>query len=283
MTSSDAVLISAEELAGLLDADRPPVVADVRWSVGGPPGRPEYEASHIPSAVWVDLETQLAGPPGVGGRHPLPTVGVFEQAMREIGVRQDSLVVAYDAATSQAASRLWWLLTDAGHWNVRVLDGGLAAWKAAGLPTISGPGKPSPWGDFVARPGQRPQLDAAEISARLGRPDALTLVDVRAAERYSGEREPIDPVAGHIPGAINLPATANLHADGRFLSPVQIARLYAEAGGGEGAVLYCGSGITAAQGLLALESAGLTAAIYPGSWSDWISDRSRPIATGTDP
>jgi thiosulfate/3-mercaptopyruvate sulfurtransferase len=283
MTSSDAVLISAEELAGLLDSDRPPVVADVRWSVGGPPGKPEYEASHIPSAVWVDLETQLAGPPGVGGRHPLPTVGVFEQAMREIGVRQDSLVVAYDAATSQAASRLWWLLTDAGHRDVRVLDGGLAAWKAAGLPTISGPGKPSPWGDFVARPGQRPQLDAAEISARLGRPDALTLVDVRAAERYSGEHEPIDPVAGHIPGAINLPATANLHADGRFLSPVQIARLYAEAGGGEGAVLYCGSGITAAHSLLALESAGLTAAIYPGSWSDWISDRSRPIATGTDP
>ena len=283
MTSSDAVLISAEELAGLLDSDRPPVVADVRWSVGGPPGRPEYEANHIPGAVWVDLETQLAGPPGVGGRHPLPTIEVFEQAMREIGVRQDSLVVAYDAATSQAASRLWWLLTDAGHWNVRVLDGGLAAWKAAGLPTISGPGKPSPWRDFVARPGQRPQLDAAEISARLGRPDALTLVDVRAAERYSGEHEPIDPVAGHIPGAINLPATANLHADGRFLSPVQIARLYAEAGGGEGAVLYCGSGITAAHSLLALESAGLTAAIYPGSWSDWVSDRSRPIATGTDP
>jgi thiosulfate/3-mercaptopyruvate sulfurtransferase len=106
---------------------------------------------------------------------------------------------------------------------------------------------------------------------------------VRAADRYSGEHEPIDPVAGHIPGAINLPATANLHADGRFLSPVQIARLYAEAGGGEGAVLYCGSGITAAHCLLALESAGLTAAIYPGSWSDWISDRSRPIATGTDP
>ena len=283
MTSSDAVLISAEELAGLLDSDRPPVVADVRWSVGEPPGKPAYEASHIPSAVWVDLETQLAGPPGVGGRHPVPTVGVFEQAMREIGVRQDSLVVAYDAATSQAASRLWWLLTDAGHWNVRVLDGGLAAWKAAGLPTISGPGKPSPWGDFVARPGQRPQLDAAEISARLGRPDALTLVDVRAAERYSGEHEPIDPVAGHIPGAINLPATANLHADGRFLSPVQIARLYAEAGGGEGAVLYCGSGITAAHSLLALESAGLTAAIYPGSWSDWISDPSRPVASGTDP
>jgi thiosulfate/3-mercaptopyruvate sulfurtransferase len=283
MTSSDPVLISAVGLAELLDSDRPPVVADVRWSVGGPPGRPEYEANHIPGAVWVDLETQLAGPPGVGGRHPLPTIEVFEQAMREIGVRQDSLVVAYDAATSQAASRFWWLLTDAGHRDVRVLDGGLAAWKAAGLPTLSGPGTPPSRGDFVARPGQRPQLDAAEINARLGRPDAPTLVDVRAAERYSGEHEPIDPVAGHIPGAINLPATANLHADGRFLPPAQIARLYAEAGGGEGAVLYCGSGITAAHSLLALESAGLTAAIYPGSWSDWISDPSRPVASGTDP
>jgi thiosulfate/3-mercaptopyruvate sulfurtransferase len=231
----------------------------------------------------VDLETQLAGPPGVGGRHPLPTVSVFEQAMREIGVFQDSLVVAYDAATSQAASRLWWLLTDAGHRDVRVLDGGLAAWKAAGLPTISGPGRPPSRGDFVAHPGQRPQLDATEIIGRLGRPDAPTLVDVRAPERYSGKHEPIDPVAGHIPGAINLPATANLHADGRFLPPAQIARLYAEAGGGEGAVLYCGSGITAAHSLLALECAGLTAAIYPGSWSDWIGDPSRPVATGTDP
>jgi thiosulfate/3-mercaptopyruvate sulfurtransferase len=283
MTSSDAVLISAAELAELLDSDRPPVVADVRWTVGGPPGKPEFEASHIPGAVWVDLETQLAGPPGAGGRHPLPTVGLFEQAMREIGVRPDSLVVAYDAATSQAASRLWWLLTDAGHRAVRVLDGGLAAWRAAGPPTVSGPGKPPPQGDFVARPGQRPQVNAAEISARLGRPGTPTLVDVRAAERYAGEHEPIDRVAGHIPGAINLPATANLYADGRFLPPAQIARLYAEAGVGEGAVLYCGSGITAAHSLLALESAGLTAAIYPGSWSDWISDPSHPVATGTDP
>ena len=283
MMNSDAVLISAAELAELLDSDRPPVVADVRWTVGGPPGKPEFEASHIPGAVWVDLETQLTGPPGAGGRHPLPTVEVFEQAMREIGVRQDSLVVAYDAATSQAASRLWWLLTDAGHRDVKVLDGGLVAWKAAGLPTLSGPGRPRSRGDFVAHPGQRPQLDAMEISARLGRPDAPTLIDVRAPERYSGKHEPIDPVAGHIPGAINLPATANLHADGRFLPPAQIAALYAEAGGGEGAVLYCGSGITAAHSLLALESAGLTAAIYPGSWSDWIGDPSHPVATGNDP
>lgn len=283
MTSSEAVLISAAQLAELLDSAQPPVVADVRWTVSGPPGKSDFEASHIPGAIWVDLETQLAGPPGVGGRHPLPPVAVFQQAMRDIGVRQDSLVVVYDAATSQAAARLWWLLTDAGHRQVRVLNGGLAAWKAAGLPTLSGPGTPPAKGDFVARAGQRLQLNAAEIAALLDKPEAHTLVDVRAAERYSGQHEPIDPVAGHIPGAINLPATANLHTDGRFLPPAEIVRLYAEAGGREDAVLYCGSRVTAAQSLLALESAGLTAAIYPGSWSDWISDPSRPIATGMDP
>jgi thiosulfate/3-mercaptopyruvate sulfurtransferase len=283
MTSSESVLISPAELAELLDSAQPPVVADVRWTLGGPPGKQDFQACHIPGAVWVDLETQLAGPPGVGGRHPLPAVAVFEQATRDIGVRQGSLVVAYDAATSQAAARLWWLLTDAGHRHVRVLNGGLAAWKAAGMPTVSGPGDPPLRGDFIARAGQRPQLNAAEIAALLGRPEACTLIDVRAAERYSGQHEPIDLVAGHIPGAINLPATANLHADGRFLPPAEIARLYAEAGGTDGAVLYCGSGITASHSLLALESAGLTAAIYPGSWSDWITDSSRPTATGTDP
>jgi thiosulfate/3-mercaptopyruvate sulfurtransferase len=283
MMSFEAVLISPTELAELLRSDQPSVVADVRWNLGGPPGKPEFVASHIPGAVWVDLETQLAGPPGVGGRHPLPTVAIFEQAMRDIGVCQDSLVVAYDAANSQAASRLWWLLTDAGHRSVRVLDGGFVAWMAAGLPTVSGPSTPLARGDFVARPGQRPRLDAAEISARLGRPDAPTLVDVRTAERYSGENEPIDPVAGHIPGALNLPWKSHVDADGRFLPPAEIARLYAEAVGTDAAVLYCGSGVTATHSVVALESAGLTAILYPGSWSDWISDPSRPIATGADP
>jgi thiosulfate/3-mercaptopyruvate sulfurtransferase len=281
--NSEAVLISAVELADLLGSDQPPVVADVRWTLGGPPGKSDFEASHIPGAIWVDLETQLTGPPGVGGRHPLPAVAIFEQAMRQIGVCQDSLVVAYDAANSQAASRLWWLLTDAGHRSVRVLNGGFAAWRAAGLPTSSGPSTPPAPGDFLAQAGSRPQLDAAEICALLGRPGAPSLVDVRTVERYSGENEPVDPVPGHIPGAINLPWLSHLHADGRFLPRAEIARLYAEAGGTDGAVLYCGSGISASHSLLALESAGLTAALYPGSWSDWINDPSRPITTGTDP
>jgi thiosulfate/3-mercaptopyruvate sulfurtransferase len=279
--TSESVLISPTELASLLASERPPIVADVRWSLGGPPGKPDFVASHIPGAVWIDLEAQLASPPGVGGRHPLPRIDVFQQAMRDIGVCADSLVVVYDAATSQAAARLWWLLSDAGHHQVRVLNGGLAAWIVAGLPTVSDPGAPSTQGDFVARPGQRAQLNAAEIASKLGMSNGLTLIDVRAPERYSGDKEPIDPIAGHIPGAINVPATANLDVNGRFLPPDEIAARYATAGGVEGAVLYCGSGVTAAQSLLALESAGVTAAIYPGSWSDWITDPTRPIATGT--
>lgn len=281
--TTESVLISPTELDSLLASERPPIVADVRWSLGGPPGKPDFVASHIPGAVWIDLEAQLASPPGVGGRHPLPRIDVFQQAMRDIGVCADSLVVVYDAATSQAAARLWWLLSDAGHHQVSVLNGGLAAWIAAGLPTVSGPGTPSTQGDFVARPGQRAQLNAAEIASKLGMSDGLTLVDVRAPERYSGDKEPIDPIAGHIPGAINMPATANLDVEGSFLPPAEIAARYATAGGVEGAVLYCGSGVTAAQSLLALESAGVTAAIYPGSWSDWITDPTRPIATGTGP
>jgi thiosulfate/3-mercaptopyruvate sulfurtransferase len=281
--NAESVLISPAELAELLGSDQPPVLADVRWTLGGPPGKPDFEACHVPGAAWVDLEAYLSARPGAGGRHPLPPVAVFQQAMRDIGVREDSLVVVYDAATSQAASRLWWLLTDAGHYQVRVLNGGLAAWIAAGLPTVSGPQTPPARGNFVARPGQRAQPNAAEIASKLGTPDAPRLIDVRAPERYSGEKEPIDPVAGHIPGAINLPATAHFDADGRFLPPAKIAAQYAAVGGAEGAVLYCGSGITAAQSLLALESAGVSAAIFPGSWSDWITDPSRPVGTGSEP
>jgi thiosulfate/3-mercaptopyruvate sulfurtransferase len=278
------VLISTQDLAELLRSDRPPLLADVRWNLGGPSGKPEFEGSHIAGAVWVDLETQLASPPGVGGRHPLPTPAAFGQAMRDIGVRQDSLVVAYDAANSQAAARLWWLLTDAGHRAVKVLNGGFAAWKAAGMPTVSGPSAPAAAGDFIAHSGQRPQHAAAEIRARLGSLDAPILIDVRTPERYAGEKEPIDPVAGHIPGAINLPWDSNVCADGRFRPADEIARRFAEVGGKQDAVLCCGSGITATHSLLALESAGLCGtALYPGSWSEWISEPSRPIATGTNP
>ncbi len=275
------VLIEPRELAEQLSSDRPPVLADVRWTLGGPSGLPDYEAEHIPGAHWVDLERELSAPPGPGGRHPLPDPARFSAAMRSIGVRPDRAVVAYDADSSLGAARLWWLLTDAGHRVVRVLNGGLAAWRTAGLATESGPAPTTDPGNFVARPGQRARLTADDIGADLTGARRLRLVDVRAPERYSGESETIDPVAGHIPGAINLPATANVDLDGRFLDGSAIARRFTEAGLDGEPVLYCGSGITAAQALLALESAGLTGAIYPGSWSDWITDPRRPVATGS--
>ena len=281
MTADRPVLVEPAELAEQLNSDRPPVLADVRWTLGGPPGLPDYESEHIPGAHWVDLERQLSDPPGAGGRHPLPDPARFQAAMRAIGVRRDRLVVAYDAASSQAAARLWWLLTDSGHDAVRVLNGGLAAWRALRLPTESGSPPATVPGDFVARPGQRTQLTADDIVADLCGDRRLRLVDVRAPERYSGESEPIDPVAGHIPGAVNLPAMANLDPSGRFLDRAAIAQRFSDAGVGTEAVLYCGSGITAAHSLLAVESAGLTGVIYPGSWSDWITDPRRPVASGS--
>jgi thiosulfate/3-mercaptopyruvate sulfurtransferase len=276
----EPVLIEPGELATLLDGDRPPVLADVRWVLGGPPQQAAYEEAHLPGAHWVDLEAVLTSPPGSGGRHPLPPAQVFEAAMRRIGLDGNALLVAYDAANSQAASRLWWLLTDAGHRRVRVLNGGLAAWQRAGLPTVSGPSPAVRPGDFVVRPGQRPQFNGAQLHGGLESATAPLLVDVRAAERYSGESESIDPVAGHIPGAINLPSMANVDETGRFLDRAQLRERYSAAGAAHGAVLYCGSGITAAHSLLAMESAGLTAAIYPGSWSEWITDPDRPVAVG---
>jgi thiosulfate/3-mercaptopyruvate sulfurtransferase len=268
-------LVEPAELEVLLGAYPPPVLADVRWRLGGPPGRPEYEAGHLPGAHYVDLETELSGPPGRRGRHPLPDPADFQAVMRRIGVRADSLVVAYDDASSQAAARLWWLLTDADHAHVRVLNGGLAAWRAAGLPLeVGAPPRARP-GDFVARPGQRAQYRGEDIAQTLGRPTAPQLVDVRAPERYAGTSEPIDPIAGRIPGAVNLPATGNVDADGRFLPAEVLAERFD--GIGPDAVFYCGSGVTASQGLLALEITGRSAALYPGSWSEWITDPSRPI------
>lgn len=271
-------LVSVEELVAELSAGREVVLSDVRWTLNGPPGRPAYESGHLPGAAFVDLETELTTHGATGGRHPLPDPGVFEAAMRRIGVSTGRPVVAYDGATSLAASRLWWLLTDAGHPDVRVLDGGYGAWLDAGLPTETGPEPAVVEGDFRTRPGVRAAVDADEVLALAGE---RALIDVRAADRYAGENETIDPVAGHIPGALSRPSTENLTATGRFRPVSEIAERYADVG--EDPVLYCGSGITAAHTLLALESVGRTGAIYPGSWSDWITDPDRPRATGPTP
>jgi thiosulfate/3-mercaptopyruvate sulfurtransferase len=276
------VLIEPAELAALLDSTEPPALADVRWTLGGPPGRGEFESGHLPGAHWVDLETELSGPPGAGGRHPLPGAAVFTAAMRRIGVRARRPVVAYDGATSLAAARLWWLLTDAGHASVRVLNGGFAAWVAEGGGVERGPDRPGEAGDFVARPGARPRVTGEELRSLLERPDPPPVVDVRAAERYSGAIEPHDPVAGHIPGARNLPSMTSLDERGRFLPAEELSRRFAAVAASP--VLYCGSGITAAHSLLAMTAAGREDGhIYPGSWSEWIQDPTRPVATGPQP
>ncbi|MFC9248285.1 sulfurtransferase [Streptomyces sp. NPDC057136] len=272
-------IITASECASESAGPRPPVLLDVRWQLGGPHGRPDYEAGHLPGAVFVDLDAELAGPAGKGGRHPLPDPEEFGAVMRRAGVSRDTPVVAYDGGQGWAAARTWWLLRWTGHPDVRVLDGGLAAWTGE-LST----GKPAPAeGDFRPEPGALPLLDA-DAAAALARSGLL--LDARAAERYRGDVEPIDRVGGHIPGAVSAPTTENVGKDGRFLAAELLADRFSGLGadGDAGAVgVYCGSGVSGAHEVLALELAGYRAALYAGSWSEWSSDASRPVATGPDP
>lgn len=278
---SDA-LISVEALAAAIETPDAPALLDVRWRLGGPPGFEEYLLGHVPGARFVDLDRELAGPAGAGrGRHPLPGASGFERAMRRSGVSRGRRVVVYDEGGGMSAARAWWLLTYFRHSDTVLLDGGLAAWRAAGLP-IATDEPATGAGDFVARPGGLPVLDAAG-AAQMAREGVL--LDARSEERYRGEVEPIDPVAGHIPGARSAPTIGNLDSDGRFL-PVTALRLRFAAEGVRPSAavgVYCGSGVTAAHEVLALELAGIRAALYPGSWSEWVSDPSRPVAAGPDP
>jgi len=244
-----------------------------------PAGLDSYREGHLPAAVFIDLERDLAAPPGPAGRHPLPDPAVFTDAMRAAGVNEDRPVVVYDDRDATAAARAWWLLRYHGHENVRVLDGGYQAWLAAGLP-VSKADPAGPSGDFTARPGHMPVLDAAgaQTMARTG-----LLLDARTGERYRGEQEPVDPVAGHIPGAVSAPTAGNVNPDGTFRSPAELAARFAALGAGSQAGpvgAYCGSGVTAAHEVLALAVVGLPAALYVGSWSNWITDPARPVATG---
>ncbi|WP_309647830.1 sulfurtransferase [Nocardioides sp.] len=269
-------LISARELSELLAAQQPVTLLDVRYRMGSTTGAEDHAEAHLPGAVYVDLDTDLAAPAGEGGRHPLPDPGVFGEAMRRAGVHLDRPVVVYDDWSAHAAGRAWWLLRFHGHPDVRVLDGGLAAWRAEGGALESGAVEARP-GDFACSGEQgMPVVDADGVL------DVAVLVDARAAERYRGETEPVDPVAGHVPGAVNVPTSRNLTDDGRFRSPEELRVLYADVGAVPGAdvAAYCGSGVTATHDLLALEVAGVRAALYPGSWSGWITDPSRPVATG---
>ncbi|PWI45222.1 sulfurtransferase [Streptomyces sp. ICBB 8177] len=268
-------IISVTEFSGDAFRTLRPAVLDVRYQLGGPAGRPQYEAGHIPGAAYVDLDTELAGEPGASGRHPLPEPAVFGEAMRRAGVSAGRPVVVYDGDKGWAAARAWWLLRWAGHEDVRVLDGGLAAWDG---PLETGERTVEP-GDFTPRPGALPLLDADQAAALARRG---VLLDARAGERYRGEVEPIDPVAGHIPGAVSAPTTENLEADGRFRPAGELAERFAALGATADAEVgvYCGSGVSAAQEVLALAVAGVPAALYAGSWSEWTHDGSRPVATG---
>lgn len=271
--------ISLTALQDLL-ADPDLRIVDVRFDLADVhAGRAAYAQGHLPDAIYLHLDDDLSGPLGAhGGRHPLPEPERLASTLGAAGIDERSHVVVYDAGDGMMAGRLWWLLRWLGHDRVQVLDGGLAAWKAAGL-ALTQASAPQRTAAFVARPRPDMLVSRDELLARLGDPD-LALIDARAAERYRGEVEPIDPVAGHIPGAVNLPFAGNL-ADGRFLAPSALAERYAAVATASTVVAYCGSGVTAAHDLMALEAAGVRGAkLYAGSWSDWVSYEDAPVATG---
>lgn len=278
-------LVHVDELRGLLTGPEPgwPVVLDVRYRMSSTTGRQDFERAHIPGASYVDMDTDLATirSDAVGGRHPMPTVETFSAAMRLAGVTMSRPVVAYDDWASLPASRVWWMLRRLGFLNVRVLDGGIAAWTAADQPTEAGAGGSS-IGDFTASSGGVGHLldatDAATYAA------CHLLLDARSTDRFHGENETIDPVAGHIPGAVSAPTVDNVDPDGRFLPAKELAGRFRQLGttDAKNVGTYCGSGVQATHLALALSVAGITdeADVYIGSWSEWITNPNRPIALG---
>ena len=281
-------LISARELAAELHSSvyssvsPAPVILDVRWTLAGSDPR-GYADAHIPGAAFVDLDRELAGPPGERGRHPLPDPLDLQIAWRAAGVDDDSSVVVYDGGPGLAAARAWWLLRWSGLTQVRSLDGGFAAWTAAGGPVASGPPAVRASGSVTVRPGGMPVVGIDEAAALAADP-AGVLLDARAAPRFRGEVEPLDPVAGHIPGSANLPSTELVDADGLFRPASDLAAVFASQGikSGDGAgraAASCGSGITACQLVLAGAVVGLDLALYPGSYSQWCA-AGRPVAVG---
>ncbi|MEU1011992.1 sulfurtransferase [Streptomyces sp. NPDC005890] len=279
-------IITASDLAHELTGDHPPTLLDVRWQLsvakaaGAPAfdGRAAYAAGHIPGAVFVDLDRELAAAPGGRGRHPLPDLADFGAAMRRAGVSAGRPVVVYDGGQGWAAARAWWLLRWTGHPDVRVLDGGLPSWRGELSTEVPEPAE----GDFAPAPAAAGLLDAdgAAALARTG-----VLLDARAGERYRGEVEPIDRVGGHIPGAVSAPTTENVGPDGRFLPAAELRDRFKALGVSEDTEVgvYCGSGVSGAHEVLALAVAGIPAALYVGSWSEWSSDPARPVAVGADP
>lgn len=273
-------LISPEDLAARLD-DPDLRIVDVRWYLGEPGrGRAAYEAGHLPGAIFLDLDVDLAAPTGPG-RHPLPAPADLAERLGRAGIGTSGLVVAYDDVGGWVAARLWWMLDDLGHGRAAVLDGGFPAWVEAGLPvTTEVPALPPARLELAER--WTKVVDRDELLARLGR---VVLLDARGAPRYRGETEPIDPIAGHIPTALNAPTDGNLGPDGRFLPAAELGARFRALGAGRAVevVTSCGSGVSACHHSLAMRLAGLPDPIlYPGSWSDW-SRAGYPVATGPDP
>lgn len=267
-------LMTVDELAARI-GDPDTVICDVRFYLADHgQGRREYEDGHLPGAAFVDLHTELAGGPG-GGRHPLPTVDDFAAVLGRLGVEPRHHVVAYDSAGGATASRLWWMLRSIGHSTVSVLDGGIQAWVAAGHPLTTDVPNRAPT-DYPAAPHWTGIVSADDVAQ--GLQYGVTVIDARAPERFNGEVEPLDPQAGHIPGAINRFHADNLGPDGRHRPLPELVERFA--GVGSSPIVYCGSGVTACHDLLALSLVGLTGArLYPGSWSEWSSDPTRPVAT----
>lgn len=290
MSSRRGVMVTVPELAAALAGSAPPALLDVRWTLGEVPGsgRQRYAAGHLPGAAFLDLESALTRHTGDrrDGRHPLPVPAVLRDALAEAGVRAGQQIVVYDEPGSFAAGRAWWVLRWVGL-PVRVLDGGLTAWTAAGHPLESGdaeiPAVPASDSLPLSPPltgGHLPTLSADDAATA---PDRGVLVDVRAPERFRGEVEPIDPIAGHVPGAKNRPYASNL-GEGRFKPAAQLAREFAALLDGrepQRVIAMCGSGVTACHHLLAMTHAGLHGArLFTGSWSGWVEDPARPVATG---
>ncbi|WVK89521.1 sulfurtransferase [Dactylosporangium sp. AC04546] len=260
-------MLDVAVLAELVRSAQPPTLLDVRWTLAKD-GQAAYAAGHLPGAVFADLDADLCGQPGAGGRHPLPDPAELQAALRRLGVRAGHRVVVYDAGGSNptgAAARAWWTLRWAGHPDVRVLDGGYAAWVADGQP-VTTEVVDSQSGDFEVHPGHMPVWTEADAADRRN-----TLLDARIPARFRGEVEPVDPVAGHIPGAVNVPAAETVDAAG-LLKPLHID--------GDEIGAYCGSGVTASQLVLALWEQGQRPALYVGSWSHWIQDPDRAVAEG---
>lgn len=275
-------LIDVSALNARIASGQRTVLLDVRWGLGDPEGRGHYLREHIPGAVYVDLPTELAEPAEPArGRHPLPPAAKLQEAARRWGVCEGDTVVAYDDAGNTSAARLWWMLRNAGFTAVYLLDGGLPAWRRAGLPLEDGL-EPAAPGDVTLADARMPVIDAGKAAEWAAHG---VLLDARAGERYRGEIEPVDPRAGHIPGAVSAPTTGNLDDGGRFLPAEELRLRFAGLGvdATTPTAVYCGSGVTAAHEIAALEIAGISAALFPGSFSEWSNDASRPVATGEQP